>query len=130
LAADLDRGADQCLLAVLAAAFEPVFVASQQELVDLDLARQQATLGRDHRAPQLLQDQPRGLIARQRQLALQLLGRDPRMMRGDQVGRPEPRPQRRVRSVHHRPGGHPPATDTPPDTPGTQPPTRNGLGTP
>ena len=105
-AADLDRDADERLLAALAAAFEAFLVAAEEELVDLDLALQQLALGRDHRPAQLLQHQPRGLIARQPELALELLGRDPRMVRGDQVGRPEPRPQRRARPVHHRPGRH------------------------
>ena len=43
-------------------------------------------------------------VARQPELVLKLLGRDPRMMRGDEVGRPEPCAQRRARRVHHGPG--------------------------
>ena len=74
---ELDHGPDQRLLAVLAAALEPVFMASLEELVDLDLTGQKASLGSDHRAPEFLQAQPRRLIARKSQPALQLLGRDP-----------------------------------------------------
>ncbi len=60
---NLDRGTHQRLLAVLAAALEAFLVATQPELVDLDFAREGAALGGDHRPAQLLQDQPRGLIA-------------------------------------------------------------------
>lgn len=76
------------------------------ELVDLHLARQRGALGRDHRASELLQDQPCGLIPRQAELALELLGRDPGVMRGDEVGGPEPQPQRRARAVHDCPRRH------------------------
>jgi hypothetical protein len=98
---DLDRDPAQRLLAALAAAFEPLLVPADIELVDLDLLAQQGALGRDHRPAQLLQDQPRGLIPREAELALQLLGGDPGVMGGDQIGRPEPQPQRHARAVHH-----------------------------
>jgi hypothetical protein len=48
---------------VLAAASEAFLVATQPELVDLDLARERAALRSDHRPTQLLQDQPSSLIA-------------------------------------------------------------------
>jgi hypothetical protein len=70
---------------VLAAAPEPFLDAADEELIDLDLAAQRLALGRDHGAAQLVQDQPRGLIARQSQLTLPLLGRDPRMVGGHQI---------------------------------------------
>src|SRR5215218_6499357 len=101
--ANLNRDPDQRLVTARTTALTPFIEATEIELVDLDLARQRLALGRDHRAPQLLQDQPRRLIARQAQLALELLRRDPRMVRGDQVRRPKPRAQRRARPVHHRP---------------------------
>src|SRR3954453_11910875 len=64
-AADLDRGTDQRLLSKPAAALKALLVAAEPELVDLDLALEQLALRRDHRAAQLLQDQPRRLIARE-----------------------------------------------------------------
>ncbi len=74
VAADLDRDSDQHLLSALAPASEAFFVAAEEELVDLDHALEQLTLRGDHRAAQLLEDQPRGLIPRQAELALELLG--------------------------------------------------------
>ncbi len=106
LAANFDRDAPERLLAALAPALEACFVTTEEELVDLDLVRERRALGRDHRAAQLLQDQPRRLIAREPELALQLLGRDPGVVGGDQVRGPEPRSQRRARAVHHGPGRH------------------------
>src|SRR5204862_8314576 len=58
---DLDRGAHQGLLAVLAAAPEAFLVGTEPELVDLDFARERAALRGNHRPAQLLEDQPRGL---------------------------------------------------------------------
>ncbi len=104
--ANLDHSTDERLLAVLAAAFETFLVAAEPELVDLDLALQELALGSDHRPAQLLQDQPRRLVAREPELALELLGGDPRVMGGDQISRPKPGAQRRARSMHHRPGRH------------------------
>jgi len=72
-------------------------------MLNLDLMLQEFALGGDHRTAQLLEDQPSSLVARQTELALELPGGDPRMVRGDQIGCPEPRPQRRVCPVHHRP---------------------------
>src|SRR5665809_51769 len=102
--ANLNRGTDERLLAALAAAFEALLVPAEPEVVDLYLALQGLALGSHHRPAQLLQDQPRRLVAREPELALQLLGRDPGVMGGDQIGGPEPGPQRGARSVHHRPG--------------------------
>src|SRR5918994_4115867 len=78
--ANLNRDPDERLVAARTTALTPFIQATEVELVDLDLARQRLTLGRDHRVPQLLQDEPRRLIARQAQLALELLGRDARMV--------------------------------------------------
>src|SRR5215216_5544157 len=63
--ANLNRDPDQRLVTARTTALTPYIEATEIELVDLDLARQRLALGRDHRAPQLLQDQPRRLIARQ-----------------------------------------------------------------
>ncbi len=104
--ADLDRDSDQHLLSALAPASEALFVAAEEELVDLDLALERLTLRGDHRAAQLLENQPPGFIPRQAELALELLGRDPRMVCGDQVRGPKPRPKWCPRAVHHRARRH------------------------
>ncbi len=88
--------------AALTAASEALLVSTEPELVDLDLTPQEPALERDHRTAELLQDQPGGLIARKTELALQLLGGDPGVVGGDQVGGPEPGPQWRMGPVHHR----------------------------
>jgi hypothetical protein len=103
---DLDRDADERLLAALAAPFEAFFVAAEEELVDLYLVLELLALGRDHRSAQLVQDQPGGLVTRQAELTLQLLGGDPGVMGGDQVRRPEPRAQRCAGAVHDRARRH------------------------
>src|SRR5215211_1434811 len=99
---NLNRDADERLLAARTTARAPLLQATEVELVDLNLALERLALGRDHRAPQLVQHHPRGLVTADSELALQLLGRDPRMMRGNQIGRPEPRPQRLAGAVHQR----------------------------
>ena len=88
--------------------------AADEGLVDLDLADEQSPVGGDHRAPQLLQDEPRDFVSADAKLALQLLGRDARSVRRHQIRRPEPQHKRCVRMVHDRSGGHrrlPPAPD-------------------
>jgi len=84
------------------------------------IGTKELALGGDHRAPELVQHRPRGLMAADPELALQLLGRDPRMKRRDQVRGPEPRPQRQPRPVHHGARGHrrlPPAGSANPQVP-------------
>ena len=66
----LDGGTDEGLVAALTPAFEPFFEAAEEELVDFDLIEQRAALRGDHRAAQLVQDQPRRLVAGQAELAL------------------------------------------------------------
>ncbi len=100
-AADLDLDPAQGLLAALAPAFEPFFAAAEEELIDLDLIAEQRAFGRDHGAAQLLEHRPCGLVSREAELALQLLGRDAGMKRRDEVGRPEPWAQRQPGLVHH-----------------------------
>ena len=81
-----------------------LLVPAEPEVVDLHLALQGLALGGHHRPAQLLQDQPCRLVAREPELSLQLLGRDPGVMGGDQMGGPEQGAQRGAGSVHHRPG--------------------------
>ncbi len=73
-------------------------------LVDLDDAFQRIAVRIDHRAPQLLLQQPSGLVGADPQLPHQLPRRHPVGMRRHQMGRPEPHGQRQFGSMHHRTG--------------------------
>jgi len=75
-------------------------------LVDLHDTHQGITVRIDHRAPQLLRQQPRGLIGAEAKLPHELLGRHAVRMRGHQMCRPEPSGERQLGPVHHRPGRH------------------------
>lgn len=57
-----------------------------------------------HAGTQLVEDLERGFVARQPKLSLELNGRRARRLAGDQVGRPEPYRERRVRTLHDRSG--------------------------
>src|SRR6266540_3984191 len=103
--AHLDDDADEGLAVALAAATAPFVVPSDERLIDLDLVAKRFALERHHRPTQLLQHQPRGLIARQAELALKLHRRNPGRVGSDQIGRPEPQPKRCVSAVHDRPRG-------------------------
>ena len=84
-------------------------------LVHLDHALQRIAVGIDHRAPQLLRQQPSGLIGAEAQLSHQLLCRHAVGVGRHQVGGPEPRRQRQLGPVHDRPRRHrrlPSAGDT------------------
>ena len=89
-AADLDGDDDQRVAIVIAPADTGRRASPDEALVDFDLALQQLTFGRDHRAAQLVQDHPRRLIARDPKLALQLHRRDPRGVRRHEVRSPKP----------------------------------------
>jgi len=67
---------------------------------------QQAPPGVDHGAPELVEQQPGGLVAADAQLPLQLKGRDAVGVRGDTMRGEEPGLQRQVAAVHDRAGGH------------------------
>src|SRR4051794_39304102 len=123
--ADLDRGTNERLLAALTAAFEALLVPAEPEVVDLHLALQGLALGSHHRPAQLLEHEPGGLIARESELSLQLLARDPGGVGGAQMGAPEPGARGGARSVHPRPGrarGRKSASRAPPEGPALEPP--------
>jgi len=63
LAANLDRDGHQRLVTRLTA-LDAGLHAADPALVDLGFVLERLALGSDHRAAQLLQDQPRRLIAR------------------------------------------------------------------
>ena len=84
----------------------PSSIRRGQELVDLHLVGQRRALGRDHGPTQLVQDQPRGLVAREPRAgagAASPRSRDGAWRPGT---RPRTRSQRRTRAVHDRPGRH------------------------
>ena len=72
-------------------------------LVHLDHALQRIAVRIDHRAPQLLRQQPGGLVGAEAQLPHQLLRRHAVGVGRHQVGGPEPRRQRQFGPVHDRP---------------------------
>src|SRR5207245_4220815 len=80
-----------------------LFYAADIGLVHFDGAGDVVALGTDHRATEFLQHGPRGLIPSQTELPLELPRREPRRMRGHQVGSPEPIAQGHARTMHHRP---------------------------
>jgi hypothetical protein len=72
VAADLDRNPDQRLAGALSAAAEVGIAATEEALVDLDLAGERLALRGDHRTTQLVQDDPGGLVTRDPQLTAKL----------------------------------------------------------
>jgi hypothetical protein len=94
-------------------------------LVDLDGAGEQLAAGQHHRAAQLVQPRPRGLVAAESEHALQAERADALLLVDDVPDRREPALQRQSAAVEDRPGGHrrlvpaqraaaQPATDRPP----------------
>ena len=59
----------------------------------------------DHADTQLVENLKGCLVAQQPELTLELNGRDARRLAGDQIGRPEPDRERRVRTLHDGAGG-------------------------
>lgn len=77
------------------------FAAADLALIDLDLTGQQAPFGRDHGPAQLVEHRPRGLIATQTKLALQLERGDPGGCRGHQIRGPKPLQERGMGPVQN-----------------------------
>jgi hypothetical protein len=104
LAAQLDRGGNDRLAGVGLAPGAAAFLdAADVEVIDLDGTHKRVALGRDHGPAQLVQHQPRRLVAADAELTLELHCGDPGVMGRHQIGRPEPHLQRGARGVHHRP---------------------------
>ena len=62
-------------------------------------------VGANHADTELMQNLEGGFVARQSKLPLKLDGRDTWRLAGDQVGRPEPYRERRMRALHDGTGG-------------------------
>ena len=75
-------------------------------LVDLDQVLQQAPVGVDHRAAQLVQQEPGGLVASEAKLSLELQRGDAVGMAGDDVRGEEPRLEGQVAAVDDSPRRH------------------------
>ena len=75
-------------------------------LVHFDHSLQRIAVGIDHRAPQLLRQQPGGLVGTEAQLPHQLLRRHAVGVGRHQVGGPEPCRQRQLGPVHDRSRRH------------------------
>src|SRR5260370_9427045 len=73
-------------------------------LIKLDDAFEKIAVGIDHRAPELLRQQPSRLVG-DAELVFQLSRRHAVGMRRHHVRRPEPRRQRQFRPMHRRAGG-------------------------
>ena len=73
------------------------FGASPRATINLNLAAQGFPDRIHHCSAKFVKHHPRGLVTTDPELALELLGRDPGMVGGHEIGRPEPRAQRRVR---------------------------------
>lgn len=73
-------------------------------LDDLDHVSKSFPVWIDHRAVELVEQQPRGLVADDTELGLQLERRHAVRMRRDEIGRQEPLPWRQVRAVHYGSG--------------------------
>ena len=87
--AGLDRAGDHGL-AGGAAAGPAGLRAADQGLVGLDPVGERLAVRPDHRAPDLVQPGPGGLVAAEAHLPLELHGRDPALARGDQIDREKP----------------------------------------
>ena len=79
--------------------------ASDVCFIGLDVLSGVATnpilVGTHHAGPQFVKNLESSLVTRQSELPLELDGRHPRRLAGDQVGRPEPHRERRVRAFHN-----------------------------
>lgn len=71
-------------------------------LINLDKGLQWAASGIDHSTPELLEQEPGGLVAAEAQLTLQLEGRDPVGMSGDNVSGKKPCLERQMAAMHDR----------------------------
>jgi hypothetical protein len=77
---------------------------SDPGIIDLHLAVQRLTRSIDHRAPQLVEQHPRGLVAAEPQLSLEQERRDPSLIGRHQIRGPEPNPKRQLRVMKNSPG--------------------------
>lgn len=87
-AADLDGNRDHERLAAahLPASAQPELLAADERPVDLDRAFEQLAVGIDHRAPELVKDEPGGLAAAKAEHVLKLDRRESRLVRRHRVG--------------------------------------------
>ena len=84
------------------------------------LATDPVLVGANHANPEFVENLEGGLVARQSELPLELDSRHARRLAGNQVGRPEPHRERRVRALHNGAGGETSFTPTLPATKNTR----------
>jgi hypothetical protein len=101
----LDGDGDDQLALGVTPAFAARRRAAQVALIHFDVAGELVLIAArpDHRQPQLLRQQPGGLVA-DPQLTLQLLRADAALAARHHPRRPEPRQKRQSRSLEDRPG--------------------------
>lgn len=99
----LDGRHDQRLVLKGPSTPEAGFRAAEIRLVHLDLDVERLAVGPNHRPPELVEHPPRGLVASEPQVALELEGRQTRGVRRHDVGSPEPLRQGRSREDYGPP---------------------------
>ncbi len=104
-ASDLDGTHDECPVAQFAPTAKSFLVADVR-LIGFHLVPQGLSLGSEHGAAQFVEHRPRRFVPADAELTLQLKRGHPRRVRGHQVRRPEPLPERRARPVQHRAARH------------------------
>lgn len=104
---DLDGGGNQNGIIGLGALTLSAHHATNPSFIYFDViaapkvAADPVTTLSDHASAQLVQDLERGFVSREAKLALELNGRHARRHAGNEIGRPKPDRQRRVRALHH-----------------------------
>jgi hypothetical protein len=88
----------------LATAPQSCLSSPDPRLIHLNLAAKRIPRCVHHRATELVQHHPCGLVATESQLLLQEEGRQPTLIRRHQIRRPKPRRERGLRIVKYRPG--------------------------
>jgi hypothetical protein len=107
LPAPLHRDQDKCSSAPLelSAPAEASLDAADLGIVDLDLTPKRFARDIDHRSAELVKHHPGGFVAPKPKLALEEECRNTPLVGGHQVGCPEPKGQRGLGIVKHRPRG-------------------------
>ena len=100
----LDGAYDEDFSGVAALQDSIAFAEGDFRLIDFNDAFQRLAIRIEHRAPELLRQQPRGLVG-DAKLVLKLQRRHAVGMGRHEMGRPEPRRQRQPGSMHRRAGG-------------------------
>lgn len=97
-----DRDQNRFASFELATAPQPWLRAAHPCVVEFDVAVQRLARGAHHRASELVQQQPSGLVPSESQLALEQQRRDPSLVGRHQIGCPKPDRQRELGPMQDR----------------------------